>query len=117
MDWTPEFEPMRSFNQRAMFILPPANTSYLAINATLGPTGTFIQVSSEPYLPGLLEESQGAWFHTYNPDYFVSNARVYELPLDPKLQYNISLASVPVTNWDENPDPILCSVTFYSSLW
>jgi len=101
-----------------MFILPPANTSYLVINATLGPNGAFIMANGEPPLPGMTDVvSDTNAFHTHSPGYFVSNARVYELPLDPKVQYNISLMSTGLSDWDNHPDPILSSVTFYSSLW
>jgi len=102
-----------------MTILPPANTSFLVINATVGPNGSFFMLNSTP--PLSLQDGSDLVVNEYpvssfQEDYWYAKVRIVQLTLEPTLKYNLSLYASCAFDTQCGP-PILESFTFYSALW
>jgi len=92
-----------------LVITPPANTSYVMLNATMTNDSYQFYIYSDPPLPGRAKD-QMTVMSLYSDYYPFSNVRAFETPLDPAIQYNISI--VPSSQFA--PNPVWNSVTFFS---
>lgn len=93
----------------AMVQVPiPANTSFVVVNGTMGPSYGQFGVVWEP-VPAIGKSPASYWPYTH---WDVPNALLYFQPLNPTVQYNMTIGVVAT----EHQGVGLTSMTFYSGL-
>lgn len=98
-----------------LVIIPPTNTSYFILNATVYTASRYFGVWADPPLPGRqpnVSDEMNLYFDTAA----LSNVRAFETPLDPEVEYKIYVAQN-ITRFSATQNPIFNAVTFYSALW
>lgn len=87
----------------------PANTSFVMINGTTGPDRDLLSVAYSVDPP----EQASVFYGVNATTKWVTPGILYWAPLDPTVQYNLTLSGNQVTAANIS----LHSVTFYSGLW
>lgn len=91
----------------AVVVQVPANTSWVALNVTRGPSMGQILITSKPTIEGYFAETPTLYESHYVPD-----ERLWFRSLDPRVQYNITLGAVTDIHHPGSRIALNC-VTFY----